>query len=97
MRRVGFHPDARAELRAATAFYERERRGLGREFGREIYAVLERLLDWPRSGSTAESGTRRASLERFPFTLVYQLDDDRLVVVAVMHQRQRPGYWRDRT
>ena len=43
MRRVGFHPEARAELRAATQFYERERRGLGREFAREVHAVLERL------------------------------------------------------
>ena len=32
----------------------------------------------------------------FPFRVVYFLDDDLLMIVAVAHSKQRPGYWRER-
>lgn len=96
MRQVGFHPEALAELRAAVEFYEGERRGLGRELALEVRAVLDRLAEWPGSGVTEDPEVRRALLARFPFTIVYRLVGDAIEVVAVMHQRQRPGYWRRR-
>lgn len=51
----------------------------------------------PGSGSPAESGIRRAMLARFPFTIVYHELEDEVEVVAVMHQRRHPGYWKHRT
>ncbi len=96
MKPVGFHPEALAELRAAVEFYEGEQRGLGRELALEVRAVLDRLVEWPQSGALEKAEVRRALLARFPFTIVYRVEDDRIDVVAVMHQRQRPGYWRGR-
>jgi hypothetical protein len=28
--------------------------------------------------------------------LVYQIGNDRIAIIAVMHLHQRPGYWRER-
>jgi hypothetical protein len=39
---------------------------------------------------------RKRSLKRFPFTIVYEVTQTRIAVIAVAHQRQRPGYWRAR-
>jgi toxin ParE1/3/4 len=94
---IRFHPEARRELRAAVAFYEGEAAGLGRDLLQEVRAALTRLADWPASGTPDAADIRRVVLTRFPFTLVYQVLDDALEIVAVMHQRQRPGYWKDRT
>jgi len=91
-----FHPEARQELRAAVLFYEGEAAGLGREFLHEVRAVVSRISDWPASGTPDGDDIRRVVLARFPFTVVYQVLDDALVIVAVMHQRQRPGYWKPR-
>ena len=94
---IRFHPDARQELRAATQFYEGEAAGLGRELIHEVRVVLGRIGQWPASGAFEGDDIRRVVLARFPFTVVYQVLDDVVVVVAVMHQRQRPGYWKRRT
>jgi len=97
LKAIRFHPEARHELRAAVLFYEGEARGLGRDLLQEVRAALGRLAEWPASGTRDGSDVRRVVLGRFPFTVVYQVQGDALEIVAVMHQRQRPGYWKDRT
>ena len=95
-RNIRFHPEARAELRAAVEFYEQQAPGLGRDRVGEVRVVLERLGEWPQSGAPEEDEVRRAILARFPFTVVYTVGTDSIDIIAVMHQRQRPGYWRGR-
>jgi hypothetical protein len=33
---------------------------------------------------------------RFPYSIVYKQDPDKIVIVAIAHQRRRPGYWQRR-
>lgn len=96
MKALRFHPEAREELRSAALFYEQESPNLGRELVREVKTVLDRVREWPESGSPDERDARRVVLARFPFAVIYQLREGVIEVVAVMHQRQKPGYWRDR-
>ncbi len=35
-------------------------------------------------------------VRRFPFAILYRVEPERIVVVAVMHLRREPGYWRRR-
>ena len=95
--KIRFHPEARHELRAAVLFYETEAVGLGRELLHEVRVVVSRIAEWPASGTPDGNDIRRVILARFPFTVVYQVLQDAVEVVAVMHQRQRPGYWKHRT
>ena len=97
LKAIRLHPEARHELRAAVLFYEGEARGLGRDLLQEVRAAVSRLAEWPASGSPDGSDIRRVVLARFPFTVVYQVQGETLEIIAVMHQRQRPGYWKDRT
>lgn len=98
MQAVHFHPEARLELRSAAEFYESHAPNLGREFVHEVRVATERIAELPESGSPDpdETGIRRAVLARFPFILVYQRVGDAVEVIAVMHQRQKPGYWGNR-
>ena len=96
MKRVRFHPDARAELVAAIRFYQQEARGLGRAMAGEVRSALARISEFPESGSPDNEDLRRVFLDRFPFTLVYRIRGEGLEVLALMHQRQRPDYWRTR-
>jgi hypothetical protein len=43
-----------------------------------------------------EEGVRAKVLDRFPYTLMYTVNDDELFIVAVAHQSRRPTYWADR-
>ena len=48
------------------------------------------LVDFPEVGHAGKrEGTRELVLLRYPYTLVYRLSATRIVIVAVVHQRQK--------
>ena len=79
----------------AARIYEDQAAGLGERFLDEVEGCVELLLDWPHIGRRV-GDLRRFPLRKFPFTLVYALEEDDLVVVAVSHDWRRPGYWTGR-
>ena len=93
---VHLHPDAAAEYAEAVEFYEEHAPGLGREFFDEVQRVLELIAETPGLGSPFDDPYRRAYCRRFPFGVVYREDGDTLWVLAVMHLRRQPGYWKER-
>ena len=53
---------------------------------------MRQPLAWPPH----LKGTRRVLLDKFRYAVVYRVHADELLVIAVMHQARRPGYWRAR-
>jgi len=43
-----------------------------------------------------EPEIRRFLFTRFPYSFVYGIDEETIVVIAVAHQRRKPDYWSDR-
>jgi plasmid stabilization system protein ParE len=84
---------AEEELARAAVHYEDQAVGLGEEFLQEFEHALERIAAFPSHGSPYLVGTRRVAMRRFPFHIVYLGEAEALLVVAVAHQRRRPGYW----
>lgn len=95
-REVGFHPEALAELGEAVDFYETEAAGLGTDLLSEVETAVESVAAMPEAAARELVGVRRKVLRRFPFTIVYQVQPQQLEVLAVMHQRRKPGYWKAR-
>jgi toxin ParE1/3/4 len=99
--RLPFEAEAVAELEAAAAWYEHERQGFGTLLVSEVRRAVNRAADLPRSGRRV-SGTepardvRRFVVRRFPYVVVTAIIAGQRAVVAVAHDRRRPGYWRDR-
>lgn len=46
-----------------------------------------------RVWGVADEGIRRRAVRRFPYHLIYLELPDRLQILAVAHDRRRPGYW----
>jgi toxin ParE1/3/4 len=90
------HPDASAEFAEYAVIYEIEVAGLGRRFIEEIERGIEILLSQPQIGRQLDDELRCFVLGDFPFSLIYQLETDRIWIVAVSHHSRRPGYWRER-
>ena len=80
-------------LSTRNLFYDQRRAGLGEEFVAEAEAVLELIRAHPESGRPGCHGTRSRPTKRFPFRLVYEVQPDRVWIVAVAHLSRRPGYW----
>jgi toxin ParE1/3/4 len=98
---VRFGPEASAELRDVTRWYEDRRAGLGVAFLAAVDVGVEAIQRWPSSGAVVpglpeDLVVRRAPVARYPYHLVYMVDGDAVHVLAVAHDRQRPAYWTDR-
>lgn len=90
------HPEARLEFREAVAYYGDCREGLGIEFSREIYASIYYIAEMPLVWSKLSDNSRRFSAKRFPYSIIYQVFNDDILIVAIAHQSRKPGYWKDR-
>ncbi len=91
-----FHPEAEAELNAAIDWYEARASGLGAAFSEEVRAAVGRAQAFPLAWQVLEGDIRRTLVHRFPYGVLYAPESGRLFIIAVMHLRQRPGYWRGR-
>lgn len=78
----------------AAQFYERESPGLGLRFLRVVEAASQRAEETPNVGSPLGDLDRRRAVTGFPYSLVYRSEHERILVLAVMHHRRKPGYWK---
>jgi len=93
---VKFLAPARAEFREAIAFYNGHKAGLGSEFAAEVKKAVERILQYPEAWSLISRRARRCRVNRFPFGVIYQVREDTLLIIAIMHLHREPNSWRDR-
>ena len=91
-----FHPEAEAEFAAAALFYESRVVGLGRSFSAEVQRIVSLIREYPDAGAPVRLPVRKTLVDRFPYAIVYRRDRESILVLAIAHQRQRPGYWRRR-
>ena len=91
-----FHPEARLEYREAATFYESRRPGLGAGFSMEVEAAIGRILEAPRRWREIEQDVHSCRTRTFPYAILYSVEHDLVLIVAVMHLRRKPGYWRGR-
>lgn len=61
-----------------------------------IDAALSTVRDHPLAGHEYLFGTRRHLLRKYPYGLVYLVEGDTIVIVALAHLKRRPGYWKRR-
>ena len=91
-----FHQVASDEIIETTAYYEDEVPGLGSSFIAEVERVIVILCDQPKIGQRIGTEFRRILLAKFPYSLIYSIEPERIWVIAAAHHRRRPGYWRER-
>ncbi len=96
MKRLKFHAAARIELQEAFDFYESKSPGKGSSLLDEIDTVIDRIVRYPLAAPAAGRGARIIPVKDFEYQIVYKLKGDLITIVAVMHKRRRPGYWKGR-
>jgi len=87
---------AAEELTKASQFYESKSAGLGTDFLDAVQQAVDVLRKQPLIGQELGAGLRKALTHTFPFTLIYSPEEKEILIVAVAHQRRKPGYWRGR-
>ena len=96
MREIEWHPEAGAEFRSSGRHYERQLAGLGARFGQAILTAIIKAADDPRRYQRIDMYCQIIRVKRFPYSVIYQEIGRGIRIVAVMHHRRRPGFWKDR-
>lgn len=91
-----FHPDAAREVFEAQDWYAERDELASEAFAHETDLVVRRIMAAPERYPRYLHGTRRLIFPRFPFSIVYLELEDLIWIVAIAHQRRRPGYWYER-
>lgn len=87
---------AQREVDDAVNWYNKQAAELGSEFLHELDRAVRRAVAFPLSNPEIAPALRRCLLARFPYGLVYGIDGETIVVVAVAHLHRKPRYWVDR-
>jgi plasmid stabilization system protein ParE len=87
------------EFTDAVRWYETRRPGLGAELFDAVVESIESIERQPEIGTAIypDPQTRRVLVVRFPYQVVYRLDQNEIVVVAIAHLKRRPGFWNHRS
>lgn len=94
---VRFHPLAIRELAEHFRTYREIAPTLGADFLDEVDRVLHLLQAFPEITPMLRPPHRRYPLTRFPYQVIYEVDDSGMVfVVAVAHRRRHPDFGTDR-
>lgn len=87
---------AEEEIRAAFHWYDERNPSVADAFRTEIFAAIDSLADDPMAWPADAEGVHHYILRRFPYTIHYEVSTSVVTVLALAHQRRRPGYWQDR-
>jgi toxin ParE1/3/4 len=99
--RVRFDDEADAEYRFAGRWYEGRREHLGIEFFDAVDATIDQIVAMPHAGARVrrmppDLMVRRRAVTRFPYHVVYLEMATHIRILAIAHDRRKPGYWKDR-
>ena len=94
--RVVIRPEAENDVKEAFSWYEDKRQGLGYDFLLQVDAGLRFIERNPKIFPSEHKGTRKYLIKRFPYKIVYLIEEERIVVLAVIHGRRNPKSTKER-
>ena len=94
---IEFLPVAKAELDDAVEYYELELPGLGKKFKEEVRSSLKRIAVFPKAWSLIRPEIRKCILHKFPYNILYTIEKNRILILAIAHHHRNPEYWIGRT
>lgn len=91
-----FHPDALDEYKDAALRYASRQAGLEQRFITAVEYAVQQISESPKRWRIIDEDIRRCLTKVFPYAVLYSIETDYILIIAVMHCNREPGYWRNR-
>ena len=85
------------EVSESANYYGEEVEGLGKTFLDKVQSAVEEVKSNPVMYRIIQGDYRRHLLSRSPFAVIYRIENQTIYVLAVMHLKISPNYWKSRT
>jgi plasmid stabilization system protein ParE len=70
---------------------------LDRSFSKQLRLVYRRILENPLAYEERRSGIRRGLMRQFPYAIYFSIEDETILILAVLHTARDPAEWQLRT
>lgn len=91
-----FHPAALTEYSEAVEFYAERRVEIAQKFINAVENTIFKIVEYPTRWPVIDEDIRRCLMRKFPYGILYTIEDNFILILAVMHCSREPGYWKDR-
>ncbi|MDI6800644.1 MAG: type II toxin-antitoxin system RelE/ParE family toxin [Thermodesulfovibrionales bacterium] len=88
--KVIVRPEAEDDLKEAFSWYEDKRTGLGYDFLLQVDAGINFINRNPEIHPTEYKGTRKHFIKRFPYKIIYLVEGNKIIVLALIHGKRSP-------
>jgi len=85
--------EAQSELHDARAWYDNIRSELAERFALAVEETMEAIAERPLQFPVVHRGRRRAGVRRFPYGIIFEVQPDRILVIACFHGKRNPKRW----
>jgi len=86
------HPKLATDIRDVTMRYAEVSERVLSSFWTELDLILASIARNPRSHHFDSCGLRRASFQKFPYHLLYEVDEETIFLVVLRHDRRHPSF-----
>jgi plasmid stabilization system protein ParE len=93
---VFWTPEANQDLLEARTWYDNVRSELGERFALAVETTVEAIAEHPLQFPVTYQSRRRAGVRRFPYGIFFEVQQNRIVVIACFHGRRNPKRWQSR-
>lgn len=87
---------AQLEIEDSKDYYNLQQSKLGDSFKKDIQSSIDKIFDLPNLYPEVAPDIRRCLLHRFPFSVIYSITNETVIILAIAHQARKPFYWIDR-
>ena len=94
--RYVFHPEALAEYAEAVQYYAQQRTEVAQAFINAVEDAVYRVREVPTRYAIIDEDVRRCMTNRFPYGILYVIEPDYILILAVMNCSRKPKYWQNR-
>ena len=96
MKPFHFHPEALLEANESAKFYEERQEGLGKRFVEALTDAISRIRRRPELFGRVDDNIRKCRILRFPYGVIYRDKKKSVEIIADMHLKRKPDYWKKR-
>ncbi|MBI3680619.1 MAG: type II toxin-antitoxin system RelE/ParE family toxin [Acidobacteria bacterium] len=90
---VEYHEAAEEELLHEIGYLELRATGLGRRLFGDVRRAENLISRFPELAVEILPGIRKHVLRKFRYSLIYTMEQDRVLILALAHHSRRPAYW----
>jgi plasmid stabilization system protein ParE len=93
---IRYHPLFDSDVREAAAWYEDRNSSLGDRFVSAVSESVHNIIRDPERFAVTRLGVRYVQTHRFPYVVLFDVVDETLIFLAVLHTARSIEKWRER-